>query len=57
VEVQTATGKVTVDAEDIAAREASEMSLMPDGLLEAMSEEQVRDLIAYLMSPKQIPLQ
>jgi len=56
VEVQTATGKVTIDADDIASREVSELSLMPDGLLEAMTDEQARDLIAYLMSPKQVPL-
>jgi hypothetical protein len=29
---------------------------MPDGLLEAMNEQQARDLIAYLMSPGQVAL-
>jgi hypothetical protein len=29
---------------------------MPDGLLSALPREQVRDLIAYLMHPVQVPL-
>ena len=29
---------------------------MPEGLLEALSETQVRDLIAYLMHAEQVPL-
>ena len=56
VEVQTATDRVTIDSTDISARKQSALSLMPDGLLEAMTEEQVRDLIGYLMSPKQVDL-
>jgi hypothetical protein len=28
---------------------------MPEGLLEAMSPDQARDLIAYIMSPHQVP--
>jgi len=35
---------------------ATAQSLMPDGLLAALSEEQVRDLIAYLMGRDQVPL-
>ena len=29
---------------------------MPEGLLEGLKEPQVRDLIAYLMHPNQVPL-
>ena len=29
---------------------------MPDGQLDALSREQVRDLIAYLMGKTQVPL-
>jgi hypothetical protein len=32
------------------------MSMMPEGLLLAFPPEQVRDLIAYLMHPVQVPL-
>jgi hypothetical protein len=34
----------------------SKLSLMPEGLLESLSETQVRDLISYLMYPSQVPL-
>jgi hypothetical protein len=30
--------------------------MMPEGLLQALTEDQVRDLIAYLMHPTQVPL-
>lgn len=39
----------TVERADIAKIEESAQSLMPEGLLAALSEEGVRDLIAYLM--------
>jgi hypothetical protein len=29
---------------------------MPDGLLDQLSEAQVRDLVAYLRHPTQVPL-
>jgi hypothetical protein len=32
------------------------MSMMPEGLLLAFPPDQVRDLIAYLMHPVQVPL-
>lgn len=54
LEIQTATEKVIVDRDDVKTRKQSALSLMPDGMLEAMTDEQVRDLIAYLMSPKQV---
>ena len=34
----------------------SQLSLMPDRQLDVMRPEQVRDLIAYLMSPSQVPM-
>jgi len=30
--------------------------MMPEGLLDNFKEQDVRDLIAYLRSPKQVPL-
>ncbi len=38
----------------ILTRDKSTMSMMPDGLLLAFSDEQVRDLIGYLMHPVQV---
>jgi len=32
------------------------LSLMPEGLLQSLKDDQARDLIAYLMAPKQVPL-
>ena len=31
--------------------------MMPEGLLTPLSDAEVRDLIAYLRSPQQVPLQ
>jgi putative membrane-bound dehydrogenase-like protein len=54
--LQTATDKVTIPAEEIAETKLSEVSIMPEGQLENLTKEQVRDLIAYLAAQKQVPL-
>ena len=54
--VQTQTERVKLDRDEIDSVRATAQSLMPDGLLAALSEEQVRDLIAYLMARDQVPL-
>ncbi len=41
---------VTIEHSAIAKVETTDSSLMPDGLLEPLSPEEVRDLFAYLMS-------
>ncbi len=41
--------KLVLSRADLKSLTASPMSLMPDGLLDALSEQQVRDLFAYLM--------
>ena len=46
--VQTMTEKITFERAEIIKTEASALSLMPDGLLEALSTDDARDLIAYL---------
>jgi len=48
--VQTPTEKLVVQREDLQSIRASNFSLMPDGLLDSLSEGEVTDLIAYLMS-------
>jgi putative membrane-bound dehydrogenase-like protein len=53
--LKTMTETFTVDRQDIVEIEPTTLSIMPEGLLEAMSPEQTRDLIAYVMSPRQIP--
>jgi putative membrane-bound dehydrogenase-like protein len=53
VVVQTATEKVVVPAEDVESIKESAVSLMPDGQLDALTNEQVRDLIAYVSGKAQ----
>jgi putative membrane-bound dehydrogenase-like protein len=54
--LQTATELMTLAASDIEEIKVTGKSAMPDGLLQNLSEEEVRDLLAYLMSPVQVGL-
>jgi len=54
--LKTMTETLTVDRGEIAGVRESALSLMPEGLLEALTAEQARDLIAYLMHKSQVPL-
>ena len=54
--VQTAQAQVVLDRNDVAEQSVRAQSLMPDGLLSKLSPEDVRDLVAYLVSPDQVPL-
>lgn len=53
-EVQTASERLVVAADDIDEHQATRLSLMPDGLLDVLSAAEVRDLFGYLMSPDQV---
>lgn len=54
--VRTATEEFTFEKDQIDEIRESSLSLMPDGLLKQMTDEQVRDLLCYLMHPNQVPL-
>jgi putative heme-binding domain-containing protein len=54
--VQTQTERITLEQAEVEAVRPTAQSLMPDGLLAALPEAQARDLIAYLMAPRQVPL-
>ena len=56
VTLQTAQEPVTLDRESIDQMEHTTNSLMPDGLLQQLSDQQVCDLVAYLMSVDQVAL-
>ncbi len=56
VTVRTTNDRVVLAKEKIKKKQRLEQSLMPEGLLQNMSQEEVRDLFAYLQSPKQVPL-
>jgi hypothetical protein len=47
---------VSLERSEVRKLETSPMSMMPEGLLLSLQPEQVRDLIAYLMHPVQVPL-
>jgi len=48
--VQTQQERVPIDRQQVQAIQPTNQSLMPDNLLQGLSLEEVRDLIAYLMS-------
>ncbi len=54
--VQTANETIPVAVADIEARKESALSMMPEGLLDRLSAGELRDLVAYLASPQQVPL-
>ena len=49
-------GQLIVAKGDIKSRSRPAISMMPDGLLTVLDETQVRNLIAYLQHPEQVPL-
>jgi putative membrane-bound dehydrogenase-like protein len=56
VTLQTAQEPITFDRQVIESMTQSKTSLMPDGLLQNLTQTQIRDLIGYLMSTDQVPL-
>jgi putative membrane-bound dehydrogenase-like protein len=54
--LQTANERVVVSREDIETMKTSSTSMMPEGLLEPLSAQELRDLFAYLSSTQQVPL-
>ncbi|MDB5392266.1 MAG: repeat protein, partial [Planctomycetaceae bacterium] len=54
--IQTVNEKVVVPTAEIESRKASELSMMPEGMLQNLTNEQIRNLVAYLMGPGQVPL-
>lgn len=54
--IQTATAQVVVPIGSIDEMTESNLSMMPENLLNVMNDAQVRDLIGYLMSPAQVAL-
>lgn len=55
ISLQTPTEKMQLDRRSIAQIRPSNLSLMPEAQLATLGEDNVRDLIAYLMSPRQSP--
>lgn len=54
--LQTQTELLTIDVDEIEATRATDLSPMPDGLLDHLTAEEVCNLVAYLMHAAQVPL-
>jgi putative membrane-bound dehydrogenase-like protein len=50
VSIQTASETLVLERSEIEAMEESDLSLMPEGQLNALSADEIRDLVGYLMS-------
>jgi hypothetical protein len=55
--VKTATETMTLEHAEVENIKESALSLMPEGLLEGLTQTQIRDLFAYLMARSQVPLE
>ena len=56
VTLATVSGSVTVAKSDVAAIDPQNFSMMPEGLVLAFKERELRDLISYLRAGTQVPL-
>jgi putative membrane-bound dehydrogenase-like protein len=56
VTIVTANESLVIPRGEVATLKPSPLSMMPDGLLDTMTPQEVRDLVAYLRSPEQVPL-
>ena len=54
--LQTQDAQIRLEMKDIDAIYTSGKSMMPDGMLQNYSDQQVRDLLVYLRSSAQVPL-
>jgi putative heme-binding domain-containing protein len=56
VKIISETGTVVVPHEEIDKLKRSELSMMPDGLINGLSEKEFTDLVAYLRTSKQVEM-
>lgn len=54
--VRTVNDTLTVPVADVVTRKPTNVSIMPEGLLDQMKPDEVRDLVAYLRAKEQVPL-
>lgn len=54
--VQTPTQRIFLTKDDIERLQPSDVSMMPEGALDKLSREEIRDLVAYLKSERQVKL-
>jgi len=56
VTVATATESLKINVADIEKRKTADASMMPDDITKQLSEKDVKNLIAYLRHPQQVPM-
>lgn len=56
VTIVTANETLVIPRAEVASLQRGQLSMMPEGLLQALSEEEICHLIAYLKQPAQVPL-
>ncbi len=56
ITIQTANERIILPREDIEEIKPSTVSMMPEGQLERLTPQEVRDLFAYLAASRQVPL-
>jgi putative membrane-bound dehydrogenase-like protein len=54
--VRTANETIVVPKPEIESRNVSKLSMMPEGIFDKLTSEEVRDLVAYLRGKEQVPL-
>jgi putative heme-binding domain-containing protein len=56
VTVRTTNDTLTIPVADVVTRKQTPVSIMPEGLFDAMKPDEVRDLVAYLRVKEQVPI-
>ena len=56
ITLQTANERIVLPREDVEAIKPSNLSMMPEGLFDRLTTDEVRDLVAYLASKSQVAL-
>jgi putative heme-binding domain-containing protein len=56
VTIVTANETLVIPRAEVASLQRGQLSMMPEGLLQALTEEDICNLIAYLKQPAQVPL-
>jgi putative heme-binding domain-containing protein len=56
VTIQTTTERIVIPREDIEQYKPSNISMMPEGQLERLTPQEIRDLFAYLGAKRQVPM-
>ena len=54
--LRTLNAALIIAKSDIESESQSQLSIMPDGLLDPLTDDEIRDLFAYLASKEQVPL-